>query len=331
MALSALVSSVLQTWSTDGECPNCDPPKKISAITGDGKSLVDQIKDWLIGEAKELGDEVLKKIVWNWPSIYWMSPGVDFSTDPPTDPLVVTLLNGEAPTECKVKEETSSACGATQTRGGWKFDSPTFLSSTQCAECYSTSVLKECAKDYDRASKGWLQNLCCKRHTCNAKSYRASELVDLFRVVGRAESAEIMDYALSVGTTTDPGVPVHCIFSDNVQTFTKIAFNTSEDTKRAYTLLDDGDQTVNLASLEVCTRWRSTVKVYRVPGVKHASTLDVDQIIDVIEAVATNDKNKWSQWKSPSIGEIKVSSNTSIVNKSELFIAGHQSFSRFVI
>jgi len=129
----------------------------------------------------------------------------------------------------------------------------------------------------------------------------------------------------------DPGVPVHCIFSHNVQTFSKIAFNTSEDTDHALAILDDGDQTVNSASLEVCTRWRSTVKVYRVPGVKHAGTLDVDQIIDVIEAVATNDKAKWSEWKSPDIADIKTSQNTSVVDKSELFKAGELGFSRFVV
>jgi len=193
------------------------------------------------------------------------------------------------------------------------------------------TVLSKCANGYNLASKGWLQNLCCKRHQCDAKSYRASELPDLFRVVGRGDSAEIMEYALSVGTTTDPGVPVHCVFCDNVQTFTKVAFNSSEEIDHAFVTLDDGDQTVNSASLEVCTRWKSTVKVYRVPGVKHAMSLDVNQVIDVIEAVATNDEKTWQEWKSPSIEDVKVSSNASLANKNELFKRKGYASSNFVI
>merc|ERR1719401_1575099 len=80
-ALSAVVSSVLQTWSTDGECPRCDPPKVHPAIPGNS-NLIEGMKDWLKGEAMNVADEVVKKIIWNWPSIYWMSTGLDYSTDP---------------------------------------------------------------------------------------------------------------------------------------------------------------------------------------------------------------------------------------------------------
>merc|ERR1719162_1930613 len=153
-----------------------------------------------------VADEVVKKIVWNWPSIYWMSTGLDYSTNPPTDPLVITMINGEVPPMCSMDKPSATKCGSTQTREGWRFDDPNYLAPTQCAECYKMNTFGTCAKGYDEAFNGWTRQLCCKKHQCNAKSYRASELPALLTEIGREDSASMMKYALSAGTTTDPGV-----------------------------------------------------------------------------------------------------------------------------
>lgn len=327
MATSAVISSALQTWSTEGDCPNCDPPKP-PAILDDKDNLVDEFKSWFAGGAMSVADEVLKRILWKWPSMYLMSTGVDHSTDPPTDPEVVTMLNGEAPPQCSVNPSTGSKCGACQTREGWRFDNTAYLGSSQCAECYKISKFTSCADGYDEALNGWTVSLCCKRHQCEAKTYRASDLPDLLEKVGRSGEAEMMKYALTVGTTADPGVPVHCVFSHNVQTFSKLDFRTHEHvmSDKAGVTLDDGDQTVDAKSAEVCTRWKSTVKVYRVPGVAHAQMLDVAQVIDIIEAVATNNEKQWKDWTEPSIAELRVSGNGTIVPTSALLKVPKGSF-----
>lgn len=327
MALGAVISSVTQTWSTEGECPHCDPAK-IPTPNDTKDNLVDRLSLWFKGEIMDIADEVLKNVIWNWPSMYFMSTGLDYSTNPPTDPVVVTMANGRSPPECSMYGDTATKCGATETKGGWKFTDPKYLGEQQCGECMWTSVWNSCTEGYDKTYSGWTQNLCCKRHECDAKSYKASELPELLRKVGRPGSADMMEYALSVSTTTDPGVPVHCVFAHNIQTFTKLAFTTSEDlqTEQAMVTLDDGDQTVNSASAEVCTRWSSTVKVYRIPGAVHAALMDVDQVLDVIEAVATNEDQKWKDWKEPAMSDVKFSNNGTVAATKDLLIAKKKSF-----
>lgn len=268
-----------------------------------------------------------------------MSTGVDYSTVPPTDPVVLTMKNGDVPPQCAVSVPLASTCGAEQLRKGVKFDSPNYLAPTQCAECYE--VLKvfgkgpECEAGYETAAAGtsvkpsWL---CCKRHECMPKSYHASELPDFLEKVGRAEAAQMMRYAQSMPTSRDPGVPVHCIFSQNIQSFNAIAMNTSEDVgKKSMVTLDDGDQIVNADSLEVCTRWPSTLKTYRIPGGRHGHLYDVEQVVDVIVAVATNDEARWKNWRQPVMTELKVTSNKTLVKKDFLLIQRDSSLLSVVV
>jgi len=172
------------------------------------------------------------------------------------------------------------------------------------------------------AARGVLHSLCCKRHSCKARTYRASELPFLFQKLGRSDEADMMRYALTVGTTADPGVPVHCIFGHNVQTFSYLLANTSTELSKEDVVLDDGDQTVDARSLDVCTRWPSTVKSYLVPGVRHASTMDIKQVNDIIVAVATNDLGTLSSWVEPKISELIYASNHSVAPADELLKVG---------
>merc|ERR1712166_307578 len=101
----------------------CDPAK--IPIPNDTKdNLVDRLSEWFKGEIMDIADEVLKNVIWNWPSMYFMSTGLDYSTNPPTDPVVVTMANGRSPPECSMYGDTATKCGATETKGGWKFTDP---------------------------------------------------------------------------------------------------------------------------------------------------------------------------------------------------------------
>ena len=90
------------------------------------------------------------------------------------------------------------------------------------------------------------------------------------------DEAERMKYALSVGTTEDPGVPTHCIYSHNVRTFSHLTFPAGGAFAEigASDEIGDGDGTVHSDSLYVCERWKSTVKVYKLPGVPHSRRHD---------------------------------------------------------
>jgi len=320
-ALSAVLSSALETYATSGDCPHCIPAKHNEMFSNETGSLIGQFKKWWSTEAKDKLDEVLTRLVQTWPSIYYMSTAVDYSTEPPTDRKVVTMLNGAIPDVCTAEPETSTKCGSTVTRGGWEFDDPKFLSRTQCAECHKVSKFSACSQGFEKTGHGFIHDLCCKRHTCDAKTYRASELPTLFAKIGAEKHAQLMAYAGSVGTTSDPGVPVHCIFSHNVQTFNELRFATREDLDKPSVILDDGDMTVDAHSLEVCTRWKSTVKTYKLPGVKHSGMLDVEQVLEVIVAVATNDDKAWKSWKEPAYSELKWTSNASLATISEFLVA----------
>lgn len=115
-------------------------------------------------------------------------------------------------------------------------------------------------------------------------------------------------------TTTDPGVPVHCIFSHNLPTDRYVTLTTGAGEKRNEVKnrqieLSDGDGTVSVeGSLDVCTRWDSTVKTYKVPGIVHRYLMEVEQAADVIVAVATDNKDAWSAWTAPKPSNIRFMS-----------------------
>merc|ERR1719326_195347 len=244
-------------------------------------------------QATAIGDEVLRDMFASFPSTYLVNPGIDHSTNPPTDPEVVTIRNSKAPAECSANPKTATVCGAKEDSSGYNFETG-FLANEQCGECVWT--YGQCEEGFDRAHDGWTQDLCCKRHQCKSRTYRASELPELFRELGEEEHAQMMEYSLTIDTTSDPGVPVHCIFSHNVQTFNELSLSANRDNAEKEEVeanvftMDDGDQTVDHNSLEVCTRWASTVKSYKIPGVAHSSMLGVEQVIDVVVALATEDQ-----------------------------------------
>jgi len=131
----------------------------------------------------------------------------------------------------------------------------------------------------------------------------------------------MMEYALSVETSSDPGVPVHCVFGGNVATPYKFSFQSSEDvtTSSLKLTLADGDGTVDEDSLKVCTRWSSTVKTYKVTGAVHNGFLDIDQVVDIIAAVATNNETAWRNWKTPLPSELKVSNNSTFATPQQIY------------
>lgn len=298
MALAATLDSVLGTWRTDGECPNCSTERR--RFTG--------LTDYLKGVATEVGDDLLKDVFSSFPSMYTVSPGIDHSTNPPTDHEVVTIRNAQAAPECIANSKTAAVCGAKEDASGYNF--PTgFLAQDQCGECMWSS--NGCPSGFDRAYDGWTADLCCKRHQCGSRTYRATEIPELFRELGKEDQARMLEYALTVDTTSDPGVPVHCIYSHNVQTFNglNLALNKADkDLEGNFLTMDDGDQTVDHNSLEVCSRWASTIKSYKIPGVAHSSMLSTEQSIEVIIAVAMEDQATLDAWTPPKYDEVRPKS-----------------------
>jgi len=142
----------------------------------------------------------------------------------------------------------------------------------------------------------------------SSENVTASQMPSLFRRIEKPAEAALFDYALSVGTTEDPGVRTHCVYSYNVQTFAHLSFPEESDySERAVVYLDDGDGTVHMDSLNVCERWKSTVRSYKIPGVPHASMMGVNQVLDVIVAAAKDDEGALAAWKSPDFVDLDVS------------------------
>jgi hypothetical protein len=260
-ALSALVGGALLSFSTSSKafnqamfvCPTCNP--SLSEVTlsanvtsGFFKKMLGDMGAYL---TDVIGDHVTQ-LIRTFPSIYWMSTGVDYSTDIPTDHNFLTLKHSSWTTDNTTEELVS-----------------------------------------------------------------ASKMPVLFRKMGLEREAKLFEYAMSVGTTRDPGVPVHCVYSHNVQTFTHLSFPTSDDFSHGATIhVGDGDGTVHLeGSLDVCERWASTKRSYKIPGVAHASMTNIGQVLDVIVAVAMEKDDEWQGWQSPNFDELEI-----LTGKAETFI-----------
>jgi len=135
----------------------------------------------------------------------------------------------------------------------------------------------------------------------------ASMMPTLFRKIREDKKAELFEYAMSVGTTEDPGVPTHCVYSYNVRTFSHLSFPAQGDfSEGAAVELGDGDGTVHSDSLSVCDRWASTVKSYKLPGVPHTAMMSVRQVLDVIVSVAKEDNAALDAWTPPSFVDLDV-------------------------
>jgi len=314
--LTEEVSTLVQSFTAEEvECPGCLPRQMDSRSRP--PSVFHAIEGWIQGAVVDYIDRFLTPSTHGWPSFYFLATGIDYSTDPPTDPTKVTLVNGALPSECTVNDGYRSKCGAQSTRNGWYFDNPEFLLPTQCAACYPTENREDCIEGYEKASNGWTGDLCCEKLTCPSRSFKASELPQLFREIGRPEAALMMEDALTQGATTaDPGVPVHCIIGYNTQTYASLAFSTTEDVQSAIVTLGDGDATVDRDSLEVCSRWSSTVKTYRFPGVQHVGYLGTKDVLDVLMAVVLDDHEYLQSWTEPQMHELTSCSGCLTANMS---------------
>jgi len=243
-ALSALMGGVAFAYTPPGQagatkftCPLCDPPMAepvseehfvIKVVDGFGAVLKELLMDWLLTD--------ITRLLREFPSLYWMSPGVDDSIP---NRSYVTLQHGP-----------------------------------------------------------WAQ----------PEEIKASGLPSLFRRLLMHDEAERMKYALSVGSTEDPGVPTHCIYSHNVRTFSHLTFPAGGVFADigASVEIGDGDGTVHSDSLSVCERWKSTVKVYKLPGVHHGFEVIIGQVHDVIVGVAKGDDAALDAWTSPAFVDLDV-------------------------
>lgn len=339
MALETLLDSPVRTFIHDGEsiCPDCTTAEKLQNGANFPESGNKRLLNEFMGKRRlsvvggaieqsvlDEADKYMRKLSTSWPSIYWMSPAVDYSTTPPTDRVVVTL-HKEHP-EClessssPESHRSGASCGARGLNDDVVlFANETFLPYNQCATCYKELKLwGGCEEGYE-ATRADLLTYCCKKLECTPTEYRASELPQLFRDLGRPDSqVQMMEYALTQSTTMDPGVPVHCIIAHNVKSYKSLEFPNT-DARRAVVIKGDGDGTVESDSLEVCSRWPSTRKVYKIPGVSHGSMLDVAQVVDVLQALALDDEQAWQDWKEPAMSDVITTKPSSKVAASALF------------
>eukprot|EP00928_Gymnodinium_smaydae_P011539 TRINITY_DN14246_c0_g2_i1.p1 TRINITY_DN14246_c0_g2~~TRINITY_DN14246_c0_g2_i1.p1 ORF type:complete len:617 (+),score=63.48 TRINITY_DN14246_c0_g2_i1:60-1910(+) len=312
-ALAGLSPSY-QMDSLNVTCPSCGP--STPNARSDESTL-----DWLSSKASSMRryvqgtqmawmDKQYQKTLRSFPSLYFVMPKVDVSRTPHEDPVIVSFPNGIPAKQCLVKSSklvAGTTCGATTTRNGYHI-MYNFLAADQCAECVWKTDGCPAAEGFDIARTlgvlSWKRYLCCKRHVCEKRSYRASELPDLFRHIGDWEQeAQMSEYALAHPTSADPGVPVHCIFGSNTRTMKQLDIDSRLRLRGL--VMGDGDGTVDDSSLRVCQNWNSTVKVYKLPNVKHAGSTQLGEIGNLIGAIARGDKQYWQAWKPPSDDELK--------------------------
>lgn len=255
----------------------------------------------LAGGATMLAEASLKKVMRSLPTVYQLMPSMDHSKTPPEDRIVAAFPKGMPATACigvASAQWTFAGCGAGKTLcGHWlKLG---LLGTQQCARCFFPELKGEnCPNDYEWG--GQFRNLCCQKHNCitTPRSFRASELPTLFRFLGYPDSASMLELAHEQKMSKDPGVPVHCVVEHNLKTPTVV--NLGADLAVGGVSLGDGDEVVERGSLEVCARWKSTKKVYRVQGVRHASSFKfLEEGLDILIAVATNNTEQWMAWKTP--------------------------------
>lgn len=125
-AMAGLLSQVDQAFHLDGACPTCIPVKNATSMP--------TLAGWLLGK---IGSR-LTPAAHSWPSMFFLSPGVDYSTTPPIDPVAVRIVHAAAEA---CASGFSSACGALKTRNGWRIDP---LQLDECAECIVQHKWRSC-------------------------------------------------------------------------------------------------------------------------------------------------------------------------------------------
>lgn len=258
---------VYQDETTLVNCTDCIP-------AGDGYSMFpgDTLVPGLLNS--QAFRSVLHEAALSFPGMHMLAPQPDTTIAPAHDPVVIQAVDTKnIPAAC-----ISAGCGATGTHQGWKFANSAFLGASQCGECMTLTNSTFCPTGFaEGARTEWpLTLLCCRKHQCAVQSYRTSELPKYLEKQHK-NSGKMMEFAMWDSATDDPGVRTHCIFGVGVQT--PGSFTLSE---REETTMIDGDGIVHRDSLEVCSRWSSTVSVHRLPGVEHFSVLQYDPMVEMI-------------------------------------------------
>lgn len=320
---SVMAGLIGSSLPVQGSCPTCLPREGETQAVGISPLAI------LLGPALPVGsllkriDHGIGNVINTCPSAYWMMPQVDYTQNPPADPVVISFPKGIPNRACSKMgvgagdngtaslARTFAGCGASRTADGSSLKR-SFLKKEECAECKwvtSLGLREPCGDGFLAAQTASLlsrvprpellasalpQTLCCRRHTCApARGFKASELPEMFASLGDELGEKLARYAKSVPTSGDPGVPVYCVFSTNVKTPEQLTMSASSGELAAITF-GNGDKVVHAASLEVCSRWNSTVRTFRINNTVHGSIQKVPSAIDVLLAVATSgDLRKW--------------------------------------
>lgn len=287
------------TDSIAGECPACNPPSEKAELQPPG--FMKYAPTTLVSILDKLA---LRATMRSLPGFYQVMPSIDYSPGSTVpDRVVLSLREDYTPhPKCVGKPtetETYARCGMLRTQDNYLLGSG-FLTDAQCAQCEKLSRGSDCSEGFLSINSYSFRTVCCKKRECSGgrRDYRASELPALFKSLGFIRESSMMAHAQKQKMSQDPGVPVHCVIEQNLKTPQVLRMTKSHGVEGV--VMGDGDEVVELASLDACSRWKSTVKTYRVNGVRHASSFKfLKEGLDVLIYVATNDQEKWKAWTTP--------------------------------
>jgi len=119
------------------------------------------------------------------------------------------------------------------------------------------------------------------------KNYTLSEVADLLEAGGAVGAAE-MKRKQEIVTTKDPGVKVHCWYTDNMDTEFAYAMETpTAGFNETLPLYGKGDETGDKQSLERCKEWKD-VEIKHFDDVCHSCYMSNEDVINAfMELIVT--------------------------------------------
>ena len=121
------------------------------------------------------------------------------------------------------------------------------------------------------------------------RNYTAGDYPELFQDMGFPVGAEMWkDTKDLLDASKGPGVPVYCLYGRNVTTVEKVVFTKPSYFPDSPTLIyGDGDGTVNLKSLKLCSEWPETRLVQEFPNADHMSLLRDVRVLKTVTQIVS--------------------------------------------
>ncbi|KAF6203237.1 hypothetical protein GE061_003655 [Apolygus lucorum] len=126
-----------------------------------------------------------------------------------------------------------------------------------------------------------------------SKNYSMDNIEEFFTDIGYATGWEMWKDQLPHLTLEPPGVEVHCLYGTGIPTITQLLYNQpSHFPNKPAFKYGAGDGTVNLESLDSCSRWtkqqKQKVYVQGFPGMDHNQILSDSRVLKYVSDVLSN-------------------------------------------